>query len=123
MKIEHRDRDDRSSCETGKLLPLCDVPLGASVEVAGLSAKGPLRRRLLDLGLVPGTRAIPRLHSLLGGPTAYEFRGTLVALRRKDARAVLVSYAGGREEPARQWHTSRLMAEEEGKEKTNGSDP
>src|SRR5690606_14944349 len=57
---------------------------GESARVVRISAacQGPQRRRLLDLGVVPGTRITAVLRSASGDPVAYEIRGALIALRR-----------------------------------------
>lgn len=48
----------------------------------------PLRRRLFDLGLVSGTEVVCLGAAPAGDPTAYAFRGAVVALRGADARWV-----------------------------------
>ncbi|MCU0787021.1 MAG: metal-dependent transcriptional regulator, partial [Verrucomicrobia bacterium] len=57
---------------------------GQRGKVLGLSpaCRGPERRRLLDLGFVPGTEVLAEMKSPGGDPTAYRVRGTLIALRR-----------------------------------------
>ena len=67
-------------------------PVGHSAEVVGLapSCQGIQRRRLLDLGVVPGTRIRSELASTSGDPTAFEIRGALIALRREQQRWVRV---------------------------------
>lgn len=72
---------------------LADVALGASAVVVGISAacRGPARRRLLDLGVVPGTVVRAQMRSAGGDPVAYDIRGALVALRREQAAWVGVS--------------------------------
>ncbi|MFO7893146.1 MAG: metal-dependent transcriptional regulator [Longimicrobiales bacterium] len=69
---------------------LADAERGESVRVAGLSpsCQGPQRRRLLDLGVVPGTEIAPELVSSGGDPVAYRIRGALIALRREQAEWV-----------------------------------
>ena len=47
-----------------------------------------MRRRLLELGLVPGTRVTCAAVSPAGDPAAYLIRGAVIALRRKDAGGV-----------------------------------
>jgi DtxR family Mn-dependent transcriptional regulator len=77
---------------------LADVPVGESVLVRGLAPTlgGAQRRRLLDLGLVPGTEVTPELVSALGDPVAYRIRGALIALRMSEAAQVeIVRRAGG----------------------------
>ncbi len=44
-----------------------------------------IRRRLLDLGWIRGTKIKCLNRSPLGDPTAYLVRGTVLALRREDA--------------------------------------
>lgn len=62
---------------------LSNIPVGEEVVVVGLSKalRGQQRRRMLDFGIVPGTLIKPQLKSLSGDPTAYEVRGTTIALR------------------------------------------
>lgn len=49
------------------------------------ACRGAQRRRLMDLGIVPGTRIRAEFASLGGDPVAYRVRGALVALRRSQA--------------------------------------
>ena len=81
---------------------LADVGPGHSATVRGISplCSGPARRRLLDLGVVPGTVVQARLRSAAGDPIAYEIRGALVALRREQAALIGVTPAVKREESA-----------------------
>jgi len=60
---------------------------GGRTRVLGLSpaCRGPERRRLLDLGFVPGTLVEVDMVSPAGDPTAYRVRGAVVALRRDQA--------------------------------------
>jgi len=73
------------------LVTLNAVPVGSSALVTKISAAGMTRRRLLDLGLVPGTRVEAVRRSLLGDPVAYNIRGALVALRKEQSSQVVVS--------------------------------
>jgi DtxR family Mn-dependent transcriptional regulator len=63
---------------------LSSIKEGETVIVAELSQalRGPVRRRLLDLGIVPGTKIKAVISSIGGDPRAYEVRGTLLALRK-----------------------------------------
>jgi DtxR family transcriptional regulator, Mn-dependent transcriptional regulator len=69
------------------------IKLGEVVEVVGLSCvcRNAERRRLLDLGFVPGTHVEIEMISPAGDPTAYRVRGTVVALRRDQARLIRVN--------------------------------
>lgn len=52
--------------------------------------EGNIRRRLLDLGLVPGTLIQNIRRSPLGDPTLYAIRGAMIALRKEEAGLVNV---------------------------------
>lgn len=56
--------------------------------VSGLDISGPDRRRLMDLGLVPGTEVRVHTTSPLRDPTAYVVRDSIIALRRSQAREI-----------------------------------
>ncbi|MCX7885865.1 MAG: FeoA domain-containing protein [Verrucomicrobiae bacterium] len=72
--------------------PLSAQPSGQRCRVLRLSprCRGAERRRLMDLGFVPGTTVEVELRGPFGDPTAYRVRDTLVALRREQANWVLV---------------------------------
>jgi DtxR family transcriptional regulator, Mn-dependent transcriptional regulator len=71
----------------GSRQTLVEAGLGEAVRVLGISpaCQGPQRRRLLDLGVVPGTIIVPELVSTWGDPVAYRIRGAVIALRREQA--------------------------------------
>jgi DtxR family Mn-dependent transcriptional regulator len=74
---------------------LADLPTGDEamlVEIAP-SLRGPERRRLLDLGFLPGTRVRAELVGAGGDPVAYRARGALVALRRSQTRHLYITDA------------------------------
>ena len=67
-------------------------------ETGTISALGPVirgqaRQRLLDLGLVPGTRIAREFEAAWASPVAYRVRGTLVALRTEQAEHILLEAA------------------------------
>lgn len=71
-------------------LSLAVLREGECARVTELQAQNGMRRRLLDLGLTPGTRVECELKSPSGDPAAYRIRGALIALRCRDAALVLV---------------------------------
>ena len=75
---------------------LADLTVGSIGQVVSVELNGLLRRRILDLGLVPGTPVQCIRKSPAGNPVAYRIRGTLIALRSDDARLIKV-YARGKE--------------------------
>jgi DtxR family Mn-dependent transcriptional regulator len=72
---------------------LSALKIGQRGRVLGLSpaCRGPERRRLLDLGFVPGTEVMAEMQSPGGDPTGYRVRGTLIALRSEQAGLIRVS--------------------------------
>ena len=66
------------------------VPEGKTVKVRELLTTGSMRRRLLDMGLIEGTRVSCLQKSPAGDPVAYLIRGAVVALRSEDSSQILV---------------------------------
>lgn len=71
-------------------MTLDELPRDGRAVVTGLDVRGAERRRLMDLGLLPGARVEVDMLSPLGDPTAYLVRGSLLVLRRSQARGVHV---------------------------------
>jgi Fe2+ transport system protein FeoA len=70
---------------------LDELPPHVGAVVTRLEAHGAERRRLMDLGVLPGTEIVADVISPLGDPTAYLIRGALVALRRTQARRIHIA--------------------------------
>ena len=70
------------------VLTLDRLPVGRSAAVTALSAPEEQRRRLLDLGFVPGSAVTAVQESPWGDPVAYAVCGAVIALRRADARGI-----------------------------------
>ncbi|UWG95922.1 ferrous iron transport protein A [Dehalobacter sp. DCM] len=69
---------------------LSQVQIGSACTVAALHLEGLLRRRIMDLGIIPGTAIECIRKGPSGDPTAYTVRGTTIALRREDAAKINV---------------------------------
>jgi DtxR family Mn-dependent transcriptional regulator len=71
---------------------LADLKQGENAKVIGISkeCRGPARRRLLDLGFIPGTELVAEMVSPMNNPKAFLLRNTLIALRDDQAEFVLV---------------------------------
>ena len=68
---------------------LSDLPVGKTAVVERILLGGAIRLRLVELGLVPGTR-VRCVHSApSGSPAAYAVRGAVIAIRRSDAKKIL----------------------------------
>ena len=63
---------------------------GQRAVVARVGGQAAMRRRLADLGLIPGTAVACTALAPVGDPAAYLIRGAVIALRRKDAAEVLL---------------------------------
>ncbi|MGL4791371.1 MAG: FeoA family protein, partial [Anaerotignaceae bacterium] len=55
-----------------------------------LTIDGSIRRRLLDIGLIEGTKIECLQKSPSGDPTAYLIRGAVIAIRSKDCKGILI---------------------------------
>ena len=70
---------------------LSELQIGESAQVAMISPRlrGLERRRLMDIGILPGTKIEAEMRS--GDPTAYRVRGAIVALRREQADHIRIN--------------------------------
>jgi Fe2+ transport system protein FeoA len=63
---------------------------GEKGKVEKLTVLGPLRRRLLDMGITPGTEITFKKVAPLGDPITIMLRGYVLAIRKSEAEAVLM---------------------------------
>jgi DtxR family transcriptional regulator, Mn-dependent transcriptional regulator len=91
LTVEPLDHDD----DEADIERLDILRPGEEAEVVRVSGavQGAQRRRLLDLGVVPGTVIKAELASASGDPVAYRIRGAMIALRGHQAREILVRRA------------------------------
>ena len=66
------------------------VGLNGKAVVTAITVKTELARRLRDFGLIPGTQVCCRYRDPSGRVTALELRGTVIALRTRDLKQILV---------------------------------
>ncbi len=76
-------------------LKLSALKPGEAARVVALRCAGFERRRLLDLGLTPGTTVECAFPGPLGEPVAYRVRGATIALRREQADRIEIEPIGG----------------------------
>jgi ferrous iron transport protein A len=69
---------------------LGELAAGRAATIVSIDDSGPIGRRLLDLGLLPGTRVRALRHAPLGDPAVFELRGYRLCLRRSEANRVRV---------------------------------
>ena len=72
------------------LISLDKLQMNKAAKIDSLNCNSNIKRRLLDLGFVPNTSITPILKSASGDPTAFEIRGTIIALRKEDTCNVWV---------------------------------
>ncbi|AIY84836.1 MAG: ferrous iron transport protein A [Clostridium baratii] len=71
-------------------MKLKEANLSSVVRVININAKGELRRRFFDLGIIEGTNIEVLFKGPFGDPVAYSIRGTVIALREEDGEKIEV---------------------------------
>ena len=69
---------------------LKEVKVGQSVTVVKLHGEGPVRRRIMDMGITKGVEIYVRKMAPLGDPMELSVRGYELSLRKADAEMVEV---------------------------------
>ncbi len=67
---------------------LNELPLDTKGYINKLNCHENIKRRLLDLGFVQGACITPVLISPSQDPRAFSVRGTLIAIRKEDAKLI-----------------------------------
>lgn len=75
-------------------MTLDKLPLGQEAVITAVGGEGPLRCRLLDMGLIPRTRVRVEKIAPLGDPLELRVRGYSLSLRKEDAGKIEVEVAG-----------------------------
>lgn len=71
-------------------MSLDEIKLNEKAIIKKVECQGNIKRRLLDLGFIKGTEITPILVSPSKDPRAFYIRGLTIALRKEDAKNVLV---------------------------------
>lgn len=64
---------------------------GGVIDIVG--GEGALRRRLLDMGLTPGTKVMIKKMAPMGDPIELSLRGYLLSIRKEDAAKISLKEA------------------------------
>lgn len=67
---------------------LKEVKVGQTVTVAKIHGEGPVRRRIMDMGLTKGVEVFVRKVAPLGDPMELNIRGYELSIRKADAEMV-----------------------------------
>ena len=69
---------------------LKDVSIGQTVKVKKLTGEGPVKRRIMDMGITKGVEIYVRKVAPLGDPVEVTVRGYELSLRKADAEIIVV---------------------------------
>lgn len=69
---------------------LKEVTCGQTVTVRKLSGEGPVKRRIMDMGITKGVQIFVRKVAPLGDPVEVTVRGYELSLRKADAEMIEV---------------------------------
>ena len=73
---------------------LKDVPIGGSVKVLKVHGEGPVRRRIMDMGITKDCKIKLARTAPLGDPVEVTLRGYMLSLRKEDAGMIEVEAEG-----------------------------
>jgi Fe2+ transport system protein FeoA len=73
---------------------LSEIQTGQIVQVVGIAGQSSFRRRLMELGLVPGTRVELVRVAPLGDPVELLVRGASLSIRKAEAGVIEVASIG-----------------------------
>lgn len=71
------------------------LEIGEKARVIQVKGDGSFRKRLLDMGMVPGTVLSVTKKAPLGDPVDFKLKGYNLSLRKKEAKMVIVEVMEG----------------------------
>ena len=77
------------------VIALSDMQVGDSGIVEALQGRGNIQHRLVDMGVVKGTRITVVKKAPLGDPIEVKVKGCALALRMNEAAMISVAVEGG----------------------------
>lgn len=69
---------------------LREAACGQTVKVSRLTGEGPVKRRIMDMGITKGVEVFVRKTAPLGDPVEVTVRGYELSIRKADAEMILV---------------------------------
>ena len=73
---------------------LKEVKIGESVKVKALKGEGPVKRRIMDMGITKGVEIFVRKVAPLGDPIEVNVRGYELTIRKSEAENIDVEERG-----------------------------
>ena len=71
-------------------MTLKDVSVGQTVKVTKITGTGPVKRRIMDMGITKGGEVFVRKVAPLGDPMELKVRGYELSIRKADAEMIEV---------------------------------
>ena len=71
-------------------MTLREIKIGQVARVSKILATGPIKRRIMDMGITKGTEIIVRKYAPLGDPLELSVRGYELSLRKSEAELIIV---------------------------------
>lgn len=71
-------------------MTLKEIPCGSTVKVVKITGVGPVKRRIMDMGITKGVEVYVRKVAPLGDPIEVTVRGYELSLRKIDAEMIEV---------------------------------
>lgn len=74
---------------------LSSLGIGQKAEIMGISSdcRGEQRRRLMDLGFIPGSEIVALIKSASGDPVGYRIKETTIGIRKSQADMIFIRKA------------------------------
>ena len=85
-----KDMANKIMIQGGKTMTLREVTPGSTVKVTKLTGEGPVKRRIMDMGITKGVDIFVRKVAPLGDPVEVTVRGYELSLRKADAEMIEV---------------------------------
>ena len=71
-------------------IPLSNLNIGERARIVSIEGSGAARRRMMDMGLVPGSTIETIRKAPMGDPIEFKIRGYMISLRKDEADRIIV---------------------------------
>ena len=78
---------------TVKHFPLSDLEKGQKAIIVQVGGKGAVKRRMMDMGMVPGSEISVVRKAPFGDPIEYKIKGYSLSLRKSEAKKIMIEIA------------------------------
>jgi Fe2+ transport system protein FeoA len=74
-----------------KVIVLSDLASGKKGRIKEIECQGPLKKKLLDMGVIPGTEVEVLKVAPLGDPIDVKVKGYQLSLRKEEAKHITIT--------------------------------